>query len=111
MITARGIIQLGFTPEVDFRVEDDGSSVYIAEWKSAQPQPTEAEIEAAHAEWQAEYDSTEYQRLRAPEYPPIGDQLDMLWHAIDVGDWTPAKVKTTEFYTALKTVKDANPKP
>ena len=35
----------------------------------------------------------------------------MLWHAIDTGDWTAAKVKTTEFYTALKTVKDANPKP
>ena len=27
---------------------------------------------------QAEQDATEYQRLRAPEYPPIGDQLDAL---------------------------------
>ena len=44
-------------------------------------------------------------------YPSIGDQLDMLWHAVDTGDWTAAKVKTTEFYTALKAVKDANPKP
>ena len=48
---------------------------------------------------------------RQAEYPSIGDQLDMLWHAIDTGDWTPTKVKTTEFYTALKAVKDANPKP
>ena len=55
--------------------------------------------------------ANQYKLDRATEYPPIGDQLDMLWHAIDVGDWTPAKVKTTEFYTALKTVKDANPKP
>ncbi len=46
-----------------------------------------------------------------PGYPSIGDQLDMLWHAIDSGDWTAAKVKTTEFYTALKAVKDAHPKP
>ena len=52
-----------------------------------------------------------YNEKRVLEYPSIGDQLDMLWHAIDTGDWTPAKVKTTEFYTALKAVKDANPKP
>jgi len=56
-------------------------------------------------------DNRTYAEKRAVAYPTIGDQLDMLWHAIDVGDWTPAKVKTTEFYTALKTVKDANPKP
>ena len=47
---------------------------------------------------------------RRAAYPSICDQLDMLWHAVDTGDWTPAKVKTTEFYTALKAVKDANPK-
>jgi hypothetical protein len=122
MITSQGLEQLGFTLEIDFVLQDNSDgpfmenglreqNVFIAEWKSASPQPSEAEIEAAHNEWQAEYDSTEYQRLRAPEYPPIGDQLDMLWHAIDTGDWTAAKAKTTEFYTALKTVKDANPKP
>ena len=53
--------------------------------------------------------ATQYQRDRV--YPSIPDQLDMLWHAVDTGDWTAAKVKTTEFYTALKAVKDANPKP
>jgi len=63
------------------------------------------------AEIQAEYDAAAYARTRANAYPSIGDQLDMLWHAIDTGDWTAAKVKTTEFYTALKAVKDANPKP
>jgi len=81
MITARGLIQLGFEPNVDFRAEDDGSGAKIVAWNSSSPQPSEAEIEAAHAEWQAEWDSTEYQRLRAPEYPPIGDQLDALFHA------------------------------
>ena len=82
MITANGLIQLGFRPQ-DFIVADDadGQGAYIKEWKSDQPRPSEAEIEAAHNEWQAEYDSTEYQRLRAPEYPPIGDQLDALFHA------------------------------
>ena len=55
-------------------------------------------------------DDRTYAQKREAAYPSIGDQLDMLWHAIDTGDWTAAKVKTTEFYTALKAVKDANPK-
>ena len=59
---------------------------------------------------QTDFDGKEYQRTRAAAYPSIGDQLDMLWHAIDVGDWTAVKVKTTSFYTELKAVKDANPK-
>jgi|TARA_B100000745_G_scaffold299641_1_gene250937 hypothetical protein len=50
MITKLGLVQLGFTPEVDFSLQDDsdGNDVYIAEWNSASPQPSEAEIEAAH---------------------------------------------------------------
>ena len=111
MITSHGLEKLGFDLKNDYVLRDDGDGVvYVSEWKSAQPQPSEAEIEAAHAEWQAEFDSQEYARNRQAEYPEIGDQLDMLWHAIDTGDWTAAKVKTTEFYTALKAVKDANPK-
>ena len=58
-----------------------------------------------------EWDAKDYARNRATEYPSIGDQLDLLWHAIDTGDWTAAKVKTTDFYTKLKKVKDDNPKP
>ena len=83
MITSSGLEQLGFTPEVDFSLQDDsdGNGVYIAQWNSASPQPSEAEIETAHAEWQAEYDSQAYARNRQAEYPPIGDQLDALFHA------------------------------
>ena len=58
-----------------------------------------------------EPDTSTYAQKREAAYPTIGDQLDMLWHAVDTGDWTAAKVKTTEFYTAIKAVKDANPKP
>jgi hypothetical protein len=36
------------------------------------------------------------------EYPNIGDQLDMLWHAIDNGTLN----KTSDFYTTLKAVKE-----
>jgi len=46
----------------------------------------------------------QYKLLR--QYPSIGDQLDMLWHAIDNGTLN----KTSDFYTAIKAVKDAHPK-
>ena len=41
-------------------------------------------------------------------YPPIGEQLDMLWHAIDAD--ADLKVKFATFYNAIKKVKDAHPK-
>ena len=50
-ITSEGLTKLGFTPEVDFSLEDDGSGVVIKKWLSASPQPTESDIEAAHVEW------------------------------------------------------------
>jgi hypothetical protein len=61
-------------------------------------------VNAEVARLQSEYDAKEYQRLRS--YPKIGDQLDMLWHAIDNGTLN----KTSDFYTAIKAVKDAHPK-
>jgi len=81
-------------------------------WHDGNPNDiTVAQIQTKQAELQTAYDAKAYARTRATAYPSIGDQLDMLWHAVDTGDWTAAKVKTTEFYTALKAVKDANPKP
>ncbi len=77
---------------------------------SADAKPTESELTNALTAQQTSYDNAAYSRARAVAYPSIGDQLDMLWHAIDVGDWTAVKVKTTSFYTELKAVKDANPK-
>ena len=77
---------------------------------SADAKPTESELTTELATQQAAFDGAAYARTRAAAYPSIGDQLDMLWHAVDTGDWTAAKVKTTSFYTELKAVKDANPK-
>ncbi len=90
MISARGLQKLGFTAEVDFSLQDDsdGKGVYVAQWNSASPQPTESEIEAAHAEWQAEHDSQEYARNRATAYAPLGDQLDMQYHDSVTGSRT-----------------------
>jgi hypothetical protein len=47
------------------------------EWlDTEQTQPTEEECLDEAARLQAAYNSLEYQRLRAPEYPPITDYLD-----------------------------------
>ncbi len=95
----------------DAEVTIGGNDVNNITWHDDNPTNiSNADILSKQTELQAEYDSQEYARNRQAEYPEIGDQLDMLWHAIDTGDWTAAKVKTTEFYTALKAVKDANPK-
>ena len=71
MITADGLRQLGFSSEIDYSLQNDGGETYIREWKSAQPQPSEAEIEAAHAIFQSEWASKEYARKRRAEYPNI----------------------------------------
>jgi len=79
------------------------------EWlDTTQTQPTDAEIQAEVTRLQAEYDNNQYQRDR--QYAPTGDQLDMLWHSIDAGEFGDT-AKQSEFYTANKAVKDANPKP
>jgi hypothetical protein len=104
MITSNGLTKLGFVSQVDFFLEDAGQGVYIAQWKSDQPQPTEAEIETAHAEWQAEHDATQYQRDRAAAYAPLGDQMDMMyWDSVS----TP---RTRTWYDHIEEVKARFPK-
>ena len=79
MITANGLRQLGFESRVDFELQDnsDGQGTFIANWMSAQPQPSVADIEAADAEWTANFNAQAYARNRAAAYASIGDQLDM----------------------------------
>ena len=45
---------------------------------------------------------------RKVEYPDIGEQLDMLYHAIDSD--SDLKTKFSSFYTSIKSVKDKYPK-
>ena len=68
--------------------------------------PTREEFISTKSIIEAEYNAVAYKEQRAPNYPSIGDQLDMLWHAIDSGSLD----KDSDFYTTLKAVKDANPK-
>jgi len=102
MISSQGLRKLGFVSLTDYVLQDDGSGVYIAHWNSASPQPTEAEIESAHAEGQAEYDSQEYARNRAEAYASTGDQLDMqYWDSIN---------NTTTWKDHIASVKGQFPK-
>ena len=59
-------------------------------------------VAAEEARILAAYNATEYQRKRVEEYPSIGDQLDMIYHAGQGGD---------AFQAAIKAVKDKYPKP
>lgn len=48
-----------------------------------------------------------YDLARVLAYPSLGDQMDMLWHAMD--DNVIPRVEP--FYSQIKAVKDAHPKP
>lgn len=75
----------------------------ILVWRDTeQTRPTDAEINAEVARLQAEHERTEYQRQRAAEYPPIGDQLDALWKGGDAA---------TEMLALVQAVKSKHPKP
>ena len=51
------------------------------EWHDTnQTQPTDSEIQAEITRLQTEFDSNQYQRDRALEYPAIADQLDDIFH-------------------------------
>lgn len=45
-------------------------------WEGGQKKPTQAEVEAEVARLQKEWEDTEYQRLRAKEYPDFKEYLD-----------------------------------
>ena len=84
----------------------DGKKVTYFDSDSDFTAPTDAQIKAKQKELKDAWDATQYQRDRARTYPEIGEQLDMLFHAIDSGNLD----KTSDFYKELKKVKDANPK-
>ena len=104
MITANGLIQLGFTPLVDFVLQDnsDGAGVFIAEWLSASPQPSDADIEAAHIEYQTAWDSQAYARNRKAEYDQL-NQFEMIFD--DDRD------STTTWVDTINEIKGRHPKP
>jgi hypothetical protein len=49
----------------------------------------------------------DYSAKRRADYPPIGEQLDALWHAMDTGTLP----KVPEFFNPIDTVKRRHPQP
>jgi hypothetical protein len=67
---------------------------------------TEAEIDALEKERVAaaeEAAATEYIELRLAEYPPLGEQFDMIYHDSENG--------TTNWFDTLAAIKAKYPKP
>ena len=54
MISPNGLRRLGFVPEKDFVMRDDGDGPYIEDWRSSSDRPTMADMEIAHTEWESQ---------------------------------------------------------
>ena len=83
------------------KVNVRGNDVKQITWLEDTTPIAEADILAKQAELQADYEAKEYQRNRASEYPSIGEQLDMIYHAGQGGD---------AFQAAIQAIKDKYPK-
>ena len=91
--------------DAKFIIQDE--DIDNIQWINTTP-ISKSDIQAKQTELQTEYDTKEYQRNRAKEYPAIGDQLDMLWHSID--EDAALKSKYFKFHQAILAVKSKYPK-
>ena len=77
------------------------------EWlDETQSKPTKEEVEAEIARLQSQYDLTEYQRQRAPEYPDLKEFVDAYYWS-QKGDET----KMNEYIAKCDEIKNNYPKP
>ena len=99
MIKTRDALNAMYVNGANCRIENEKITI----WREDFNQPTEEQIQAKIVELQAEYDSKQYQRDRAEQYPTIQEQLDMqYWDAVN---------GTTKWKDAIAKVKTDNPKP
>ena len=85
-----------------------GDDINNIEWVNGTTPIPKADIEAKINEMANEPEQSDYVEQRRNAYPPIGDQLDMLWHSIDQNP--ELKQKYFDFYEAIKQVKVKYPK-
>ena len=85
--------------------EDYNNIVWLEKpvWEGGQKKPTREEVEAEVVRLQQEWENTEYQRLRAKEYPDFKEYLD----AIVKGDTAQMEA----YIDACLAVKAKYPKP
>ena len=85
-----------------------GDSLEDITWHNGTTPIPKADIEAKMNEMANEPEQSQYAQQRRNSYPPVGDQLDMLWHSIDKDP--QLKSKYFDFYEAIKAVKVKYPK-
>jgi hypothetical protein len=93
-------------PNAGFVIKDN--DVNQIEWSEETTPIPKADIEAKMNEMANKPEQSNYAQQRRNAYPPIGDQLDMLWHTIDKDEKLQGKY--FDFYQTLKTVKVKFPK-
>jgi len=103
-LTLFDILSLKF-PDANFMkdilLSDEGKGAFISGWHLESPMPSSEDIER----WEKELDFP-YRLKQAIEsriYPSIPEQMDMMYHDKVDG--------TTTWIDAIKSVKDAHPKP
>ena len=103
MSKVNALEQLGFEPQVDFKLYDnsDGKGQQM-EWLSSDPQPSDAEIATA----QATYDAKAYARTRETAYPSIQDFMEAYTEK-EIGS---VSTKWDAYVTAYNKVRTDNPK-
>ena len=105
---ANGVNSIDFLSDVKLQddVIDGVSSPYIKEWNLGIAEPTAEQLATYEDEANAEESNQAvkpYIAKRKAAYPPIGDQLDYLWHSIDKNP--DLKTQYFDFYEAIKAVK------
>lgn len=86
-----------------YKLNQSNPPHHFIEWSGSDPQPTEAELQAAWDAYVSEEAATQYQRDRAEAYASIADQLDMqYWDSVN---------GTTTWADHIAAVKAAHPKP
>lgn len=92
-------------PGAEFSIRDNDYDT-IDWWDEVYQQPSKEEVEAEIAKLQKEYELTDYQHQRAPEYPDLKELADALYWS-STGDNT----KLNEYYAKCEAVKLKYPKP
>ena len=102
---AKAILEL--VPTAKIAINGNDLSTLVWDETNTGTRPSDSAIQAKYDELVTLWTTTNEPRTdRMLSYPDIEEQLDKLFHDIDDGKLD----KTGTFYTAIKAVKDANPK-
>ena len=99
---------LKINPNAVVTVRGEDINTCEIDWLEGTTPIPKADIEAKMNEMANEPEQSQYAQQRRNAYPPIGDQLDMLWHTIDKD--ILLQKRYFDFYQTIKQVKVKYPK-